>query len=134
MGTSDAASGHAHLQGAFAKAAVLFLRNHTAAQKSLARLEKKPDKGQALIIVAQKLARAVYYMRKRKVAGIQRRSSTPQGGERRSLKPHSPMPAMDCKAGRVPYAVRHPLGHSPAVAPKAIAACLVTASPGKSVS
>jgi hypothetical protein len=47
---------------------VLFLRDHPAAQKYLARLEKKHDKGKALTILAQKLARAVYYMLKRKVA------------------------------------------------------------------
>jgi hypothetical protein len=49
-------------------AAVLFLRDHPAAQKYLARLEKKHDKGKALTILAQKLARAVYYMLKRQGA------------------------------------------------------------------
>ena len=68
LGTSGAKIGHAHLKWAFSEAAVLFLRDHPAAQKYLARLEKKHDKGQALTILAQKLARAVYYMLKRKVA------------------------------------------------------------------
>src|SRR5262245_42408330 len=44
------------------------VRDHPAAQKDLARLEKKHDKGQALTILAQKLARAVYYRLKRPVA------------------------------------------------------------------
>gem|GEM_PF-2903089 len=71
-GTRDGTSGqkieHASLQWAFSEAAVLFLRDHPAAQKYLARLEKKHGKGKALTILAQKLARAVYYMLKRQVA------------------------------------------------------------------
>jgi hypothetical protein len=46
----------------------VFLRDHPAAQKYLARLEKKHGKGQARTILAQKLARAVYPMLKRPVA------------------------------------------------------------------
>jgi transposase len=68
LGTSGAKIGNAHLKWAFSEAAVLFLRDHPAAQKYLARLEKKHDKGKALTILAQKLARAVYYMLTRKVA------------------------------------------------------------------
>jgi transposase len=68
LGTSGAKIGNAHLKWAFSEAAVLFLRDHPAAQKYLARLERKHDKGKALTILAQKLARAVYYMLKRKVA------------------------------------------------------------------
>jgi len=67
-GTSGAKIGNAHLKWAFSEAAVLCLRDHPAAQTYLARLEKKHDKGQALTILAQKLARAVYYMLKRKGA------------------------------------------------------------------
>jgi len=67
-GTSGAKIGNAHLQWAFSEAAVLFLRDHPAAQKHLARLEKKHDKGKALTILAQKLARAVYDMLKRQGA------------------------------------------------------------------
>jgi transposase len=67
-GTSGTKIGNAHLKWAFSEASVLFLRNHPAAQKYLARLEKKHDKGKALTILAQKLARAVYYMRRRQVA------------------------------------------------------------------
>jgi transposase len=58
-GTSGTTIGHAHLTWAFAEAAVLCLRDHPAAQTSLARLEKKHAKGQALSILAQTLARAV---------------------------------------------------------------------------
>jgi transposase len=68
LGTSGAKIGNAHLKWAFSEAAVLFLRDHPAAQKYLARLEKKHAKGKALTILAQKLARAVYYMLKRQVA------------------------------------------------------------------
>jgi transposase len=64
-GTSGATIGHAHLKWAFSEAAVLFLRDHPTAQKYLARLEKKHEKGKALTILAQKLARAVYDMLKR---------------------------------------------------------------------
>src|SRR6266436_5667876 len=64
-GTSGAKIGNAHLKWAFSAAAVLCLRDHPAAQTYLARLEKKHEKGQALTILAQKLARAVYDMLKR---------------------------------------------------------------------
>jgi transposase len=68
LGTSGAKIGTAPLQWAFADAAVLFLSNHPAAQNSRARLEKKHDKGQAVTLLAQKLARAVYSMRTRQGA------------------------------------------------------------------
>ena len=68
LGTSGAKIGNAHLKWAFSEAAVLFLRNNPQGQKLLARLEKKHDKGKALTILAHKLARAVYYMLKRKTA------------------------------------------------------------------
>ena len=61
LGTSGATIGNAHLKWAFSEAAVLFLRDHPAAQQYLARLEKKHDKGKALTVLAQQLARAVYY-------------------------------------------------------------------------
>jgi transposase len=67
-GTSGSKMGNAHLKWAFSEAAVLFLRDNPAGQKFLARLEKKHGKGKALTILAHKLARAVYYMLKRKVA------------------------------------------------------------------
>jgi transposase len=68
LGTSGAKIGKAHLKWAFSDAAVLFLRDHPAAQKYLARLERQHDKGKALTTLAQKLARAIYYRLKRKVA------------------------------------------------------------------
>ena len=64
-GTSGAKIGNAYLKWAFSEAAVLFLRNHPAGQKYLARLEKKHGTGKALTILAHKLARAVYYMLRR---------------------------------------------------------------------
>ena len=67
-GTSGAKIGNAHLKWAFSEAAVLFLRDNPTGQKCLARLEKKHDKGKALTVLAHKLARAVYYMLKHKVA------------------------------------------------------------------
>jgi transposase len=64
-GTSGTKIGNAHLKWAFSEAAVLFLRNHPAGQKYLARLEKKHGKGKALTVLAHKLARAVYDMLRR---------------------------------------------------------------------
>jgi transposase len=51
-GTSGSTIGNAHLTWAFSEAAVLFLRDHPAAHKWLARLEKKHGKGKALTILA----------------------------------------------------------------------------------
>ena len=59
--------------------------DNPAGQKFLARLEKKHDKGKALTILAHKLARAVYYMLKRKVAFDMKRFLNDEGrgvGER----------------------------------------------------
>lgn len=67
-GTSGTKIGNAHLKWAFSEAAVLVWRDHPAAQKYLARLEKKPGQGNALPLLAQKLARAVSYLLKRNVA------------------------------------------------------------------
>ena len=50
-GTSGSTIGNAHLTWAFSEAAVLFLRDHPAAHKWLARLEKKHGKGKALTIL-----------------------------------------------------------------------------------
>ena len=66
-GTSGTKIGNAYRKWAFSEAAVLFLRNNPAGQKSLARLEKKHGKGKALTILAHKLARAVYYLLQRRV-------------------------------------------------------------------
>jgi hypothetical protein len=60
--------GHAYLTGAFADAAVLFLRDHPAGQKARSRWEKKHGQGTALTGLAQKLARAVYDRLRRQTA------------------------------------------------------------------
>ena len=67
-GTSGTKIGNAYLKWAFSEAAVLFLRANPMGQKYLARLEKKHGKGKALTVLAHKLARAVYYMLKRRTA------------------------------------------------------------------
>jgi transposase len=58
-GTAGAKIGHAYLKWAFSEAAVLFWRNNPTGPKYLARLAKKHGKGQALTVLAHKLARAV---------------------------------------------------------------------------
>ncbi len=58
--------GNTHLKWAYSEASVLFLRNNEPAQKLHDRLVKKYGKGKALSIIAQKLARSLYYMLKRK--------------------------------------------------------------------
>ena len=68
LGTSGTKIGNAHLKGAFSEAAVLFLRDHPAAQQYLTRWENKHDKGKAVTVLAQKLARAVSHMLQRPVA------------------------------------------------------------------
>jgi hypothetical protein len=64
-GTSGTKIGNVGLTWAFSEAAVLSLRANPTGQKYLARLEKNHSKGKALILLAHKLARAVYYMLKR---------------------------------------------------------------------
>jgi transposase len=67
-GTAGSKMGNAYLKWAFSEAAVLFLRDNPAGQKSLTRLTKKHGQGKALTLLAQKLGRAVYYMLKRQQA------------------------------------------------------------------
>jgi Transposase IS116/IS110/IS902 family len=67
-GTSGKKIGNAPLQWALSEAAALFLRNNPAGPHAGARLENKPGQGNALTILAHKLARAVYDMRKRQTA------------------------------------------------------------------
>jgi transposase len=64
-GTSGKKSGNAHLTWAFAEAAVRFLRHNPAGRRHLAGWENKHGKGKARTVLAHKLARAVYDMRKR---------------------------------------------------------------------
>ena len=61
-GTAGTTRGKAYLQWAFSEAAVRFLRDHPAGQKSLTRLAKTHGQGQALTLLAQQLGRAVYDM------------------------------------------------------------------------
>jgi len=65
-GAGGSKIGNAHLKWAFSEAIVLFLRGNLRAQKMRTRLQKKHGKGKALSIMAHKLARAVYYMLKRR--------------------------------------------------------------------
>jgi transposase len=67
-GTAGAKIGNASLTWAFSEAAVLFLRDHPAGQKSLTQLEKQHGQGTALTLLAQKLGRAVYDRFKRQKA------------------------------------------------------------------
>jgi transposase len=59
-GPSGAKIGNASLQWACSAAAVLFLRDNPAGQKYLTQLANKHGQGQALPLLAQKRARAVY--------------------------------------------------------------------------
>jgi transposase len=68
LGPSGKNIGNAHLKWAFSEAATLFLRHNPSGQTLLTRLEKQHGTGKALTILAHKLARAVYYMLKRKTA------------------------------------------------------------------
>jgi transposase len=68
LGTSGTQIGNAHRKWAFSEAAVVFLRDQPAAQKYLARLEKKHGKGNALTVLAHTLARAVSHMLQRQGA------------------------------------------------------------------
>jgi transposase len=67
-GLSGKTSGNPQLKGAFSEAAVLFLRQNQPGQEYFAKLERKHSKGKALTVLAQKLARAVYYMLTREQA------------------------------------------------------------------
>jgi len=62
LGTSGKKIGNVHLRWAFAEAAALFLRHHQPGKAYFTKLEHKHGKAKALTVLAQKLARAVYYM------------------------------------------------------------------------
>jgi hypothetical protein len=66
LGHSGRKIGNAHLKWAFAEAAVCFLRGNRRAQALRARLVAKHGKGKSLSIIAARLARAVYFMLKRR--------------------------------------------------------------------
>jgi transposase len=67
-GLSGKKIGNPQLKWAFSEAAVLFLRQNKPGQDYFAKLERKHGQGKALTVLAQKLARAVYYMLTRKQA------------------------------------------------------------------
>jgi hypothetical protein len=105
VGTSGKKSGHAHLKGAFAEAAALFLRHNPVGQKDRARLEKKPDQGKALPLLAHQLARAVYDMLKRPTAFD--REPCRHGEGSRAGEPHA---SLDPSGSRL-----HPAGSTSCV-------------------
>jgi transposase len=66
LGSGGAKIGNVHLKWAFSEAAVLFLRKNESAKLYRARLIKRHGKAKSLTILAHKIARAVYYILKRK--------------------------------------------------------------------
>ena len=58
--------GNVHLKWAFSESAVLFLRNNERGQKWHEQLVSRYGKAKAMSLIAQKLARTVFYMLKRK--------------------------------------------------------------------
>jgi transposase len=66
LGTSGKKIGNVHLKWAFSEAAVLFLRRNHEARRYRDKLQKKHGKAKSMTILAHKLARAVYYILKRK--------------------------------------------------------------------
>jgi transposase len=61
-GLSGKKIGNPQLKWAFSEAATLFLRQNQLGKAYFAKLERKHGKGKALTVLAQKLARAVYFM------------------------------------------------------------------------
>jgi transposase len=74
QGTSGKTIGNARLKWASSEAAGLFLKHNAPAHKYLAKLATQHGKGKALSILAHKLGRAVYCMRKHHVAFDQAKS------------------------------------------------------------
>src|SRR5262249_53668334 len=62
QGLSGKKIGNPQRKWAFSEAAVLFLRQNQPGKAYLAKLERKHGQGKALTVLAQKLARASYYM------------------------------------------------------------------------
>jgi transposase len=67
-GQSGAKIGNPHLKWAFSESALMMLRYSEDAQQFLARKTKRHGKPRAMTMLARKIARAVYYMFKRKEA------------------------------------------------------------------
>jgi transposase len=68
LGTSGKKIGNVHLRWAFAEAAALSLRHTHQGKAYFTKLEHKHGKAKALTVLAQKLARAVYFMLAREQA------------------------------------------------------------------
>jgi len=66
LGSSGKKIGNVHLKWAFSEAAVLLLRRNPEVVKYREKLAKKHGKAKSLTILAHKIARAVYYILKRK--------------------------------------------------------------------
>jgi len=66
VGSGGAKIGNVHLKWAFSEAAVLFLRKNESAKLYRAKLIKRHGKAKSLTILAHKIARAVYYILKRR--------------------------------------------------------------------
>jgi len=66
LGSGGAKIGNVHLKWAFSEAAVLFLRKNEAAKLYRARLVKRHGKAKSLTIIAHKIARAVFFILKRR--------------------------------------------------------------------
>jgi transposase len=66
VGSGGAKIGNVHLKWAFSEAAVCFLRRSEAAKLYRARLVKRHGKAKSLTILAHKIARAVYFILKRR--------------------------------------------------------------------
>lgn len=67
-GHSGSKIGNAHLRWAFSEDVMGMLRNSEYAQAFVKRKEKKHGKSRAVTMLARKIARAVYYILKRKEA------------------------------------------------------------------
>ncbi len=68
LGPAGKKIGNVHLRWAVAEAAVLFLRHNQPGKAYFTKLEHKHGKAKALTVLAQKLARAVYYLLSREQA------------------------------------------------------------------
>ncbi len=124
-GYSGAKIGNAHLKWAFSEAAVLCLRQNPPAQRFVAHLTQQHGKAKALTIFAHKLARAVYYMRRREQVFDATRffagtAATPDPPGRATLTPGAPRGQATTTTGaprgsRIPRSTRR--RHCPGVVP-----------------
>jgi transposase len=67
LGSGGAKIGNVHLKWAFSEAAVLFLRKNEAAKLYRMKLTKRHGKAKSLTILAHKIARAVFFLKRRTV-------------------------------------------------------------------